>query len=149
MADPDQDHAQPDHDHAQSDQDRVQTLKRTLFDLSFLVMNADGTEHISEKMLVKKLERRLEREGSVDVDDRAEELRAIVDDGPDAVHDRVLALADELIEQAGDQAEVLADQYLELLKGLIISDANVAPVEYQLFKVLCEHWDIDKDMPEP
>jgi hypothetical protein len=149
MADPDRDHSQPDQDHTQSDQNRVQTLKRTLFDLSFLVMNADGTEHISEKMLVKKLERRLEREGSVDVDDRAEELRATVDEGPDAVHERVLSLADELIEQGGDQAEVLADQYLELLKGLIISDANVAPVEYQLFQILCNHWDIDKEMPQP
>jgi hypothetical protein len=134
---------------ADPDQDRVQTLKRTLFDLSFLVMNADGSEHISEKMLVKKLERRLQREGSVDVEDRAEELRATVDEGPDAVHKRVLGLADELIEQGGDQAEALADQYLELLKGLIISDANVAPVEYQLFKVLCNHWDIDKEIPQP
>ncbi|PSQ96484.1 MAG: hypothetical protein BRD55_06550 [Bacteroidetes bacterium SW_9_63_38] len=134
---------------ANPDQDRVQTLKRTLFDLSFLVMNADGTEHISEKMLVKKLERRLEREGSVDVDGRAEELRATVEQGPDAVHERVLELADELMEQGGDQAEVLADQYLELLKGLIISDANVAPVEYQLFQVLCNHWDVDKEIPEP
>lgn len=131
------------------DQDRVQTLKRTLFDLSFLVMNADGTEHISEKMLVKKLERRLEREGSVDVETRTEDLRDTVHKGPDAVHERVLELADELIEQGGDQAEVLADQYLELLKGLIISDANVAPVEYQLFRVLCEHWDIEKEMPQP
>jgi hypothetical protein len=72
-----------------------------------------------------------------------------VDEGPDAVHKRVLGLADELIEQGGDQAEALADQYLELLKGLIISDANVAPVEYQLFKVLCNHWDIDKEIPQP
>jgi uncharacterized tellurite resistance protein B-like protein len=142
MPDTDQDHAQP-------DQNRVQALKRTLFDLSFLVMNADGTEHISEKMLVRKLERRLEREGSVDVDDRAEELRTTVDEGPDAVHERVLSLADELIEQGGDQAEALADQYLELLKGLIISDANVSPVEYQLFRILCDHWGIDKDMPQP
>lgn len=38
------------------DASRVQEIKRILFDLTYLVMNADGTEHVSEKMLVRKLE---------------------------------------------------------------------------------------------
>jgi len=139
------DSTQPDN----AERDRIETLKRTLFDLSYLIMNADGTEHISEKMLVQKLERRLEREGSVDVDGRVEALRPVVDDGEEAVRDRVLVLADQLADQAGDRADALAEQYLELLKGLIVADANVSPLEYELFQILCEHWGVEMDMPTP
>jgi uncharacterized tellurite resistance protein B-like protein len=132
-----------------AEQSRVDTLKRTLFDLSYLVMNADGTEHISEKMLVQKLERRLEREGSVDVDDRVEALRPVVDGGAEAVRDRVLTLANTLSAQAGEQTDALAEQYLELLQGLIVADANVSPLEYELFDVLCSHWGIENELPTP
>lgn len=129
--------------------DRVQTLKRTLFDLSYLVMNADGTEHISEKMLIRKLEQRMEQEGSVDVGARAEQLQSLLEEGPQAIRERAIELAEELVEQAGDRADVLGAQYLELLKGLIVADANVAPEEYELFQGLCDHWGIDTELPEP
>ena len=44
---------------------------------------------------------------------------------------------------------VVAEQYLELLKGLIVADANVSPLEYELFQILCEHWGGEMDMPTP
>ncbi|PQJ33534.1 hypothetical protein BSZ35_02015 [Salinibacter sp. 10B] len=130
-----------------ADADRVQVLKRALFDLSYLIMNADGTEHISERMLVQKLERRMEQEGSVNAEARADELAPLLEKGPEAVRERVQALAAELAEQAGDRAEVLAQHYLDFLKGLIVADANVAAEEYELFDLLCEEWGIEKDLP--
>jgi hypothetical protein len=127
--------------------DRVQELKRMLFDLAYLVMNADGTEHVSEKMLVQKLERRMEREGSVDVDARMEELSALLDEGPDAIRDRVVQLADDVSDRAGDHVQELGNSYLEFLKGLIIADADVATEEYDLFEILCDRWGIEKELP--
>ena len=126
---------------------RVQRLKRTLFDLSYLVMNADGTEHISEQMLVRKLENRLTGEGSVDVEARADALARVLDGGEEAVRSRVDALAEELVELAGDRADALGTRYLDFLKGLIVADASVAPLEYDLFEALCEHWDVDMQLP--
>lgn len=128
---------------------RVQQLKRTLFELAYLVMNADGTEHISEKMLVQKLEGRIEQEGSVDVEERVNELQPLLAEGPEAIRGRAGELADGFVEQAGAQKEVLGEQYLELLKGLIIADANVAPEEYELFEMLCDRWSVEKELPEP
>jgi hypothetical protein len=128
--------------------DRVQELKRMLFDLAYLVMNADGTEHVSEKMLVQKLERRMEREGSVDVDARMEELSALLDEGPDAIRDRVVQLADDVSDRAGDHVQELGNSYLEFLKGLIIADADVATEEYDLFEILCDRWGIEKSSPD-
>lgn len=127
--------------------DRVQELKRMLFDLAYLVMNADGTEHISEKMLVRKLEQRMEQEGSVDIDARTDDLAPLLEEGPDAIRDRVEDLADGVAEQAGDRVEELGDGYLDFLKGLIVADASVDEAEYDLFEVLCDRWGVDKDLP--
>lgn len=127
--------------------DRVQELKRMLFDLAYLVMNADGTEHISEKMLVQKLEQRVEREGSVDIDARTDDLAPLLEEGPDAIRERVQELADGVAEQAGDRVQELGDGYLDFLKGLIVADASVAEEEYDLFGVLCDRWDVEKDLP--
>lgn len=127
---------------------RVQELKRMLFDLSYLIMNADGTEHISEKMLVRKLEARMEREGSVDVNARTDELSSFLDDGPMAIRERVLDLADGVADHAGDRIEEVGDRYLDLLKGLIVADANVADEEYSLFETLCDRWGIEKELPQ-
>jgi len=126
---------------------RVQELKRILFDLAYLVMNADGSEHISEKMLVQKLERRMEREGSVDVDNRAEELSPLLDEGPDAIKERVEALADEVADRAGDRVQEVGDRYLDFLKGLIVADASIASEEYDLFDLLCDRWGVEKELP--
>jgi hypothetical protein len=128
--------------------DRVQELKRMLFDLAYLVMNADGTEHISEKMLVQKLERRMEREGSVDIEARTGELAPLLDEDPDAIRDRVMELADDVADRAGDRVQELGDGYLDFLKGLIVADANVASEEYDLFEALCERWDVEKELPQ-
>lgn len=130
-----------------SDPDRVQELKRMLFDLSYLIMNADGTEHISEKMLVRKLERRMEREDSVNVEARSDELASILEEGPDAIHDHVLTLADDVADRAGDRLQELGNGYLDFLKGLIVADASVAEEEYNLFEVLCDRWGIEKELP--
>ncbi len=127
--------------------DRVQELKRMLFDLSYLVMNADGTEHISEKMLVQKLERRMEQEGSVDVEARTDDLASLLEEGPDAIRERVISLADDVADRAGDRLQELGDGYLEFLKGLIIADASVSDEEYNLFEQLCERWSVEKDLP--
>lgn len=127
--------------------DRVQELKRMLFDLAYLVMNADGTEHISEKMLIRKLENRMEREGSVDVDARADDLALLLEEGPEAIRDRVDQLATQVAEKAGDQTQALGAGYLDFLKGLIVADASVATEEYELFDLLCEEWDVEKELP--
>lgn len=118
-----------------------------LFDLSYLVMNADGTEHISEKMLVQKLERRMEQEGSVDVEARTDDLASLLEEGPDAIRERVISLADDVADRAGDRLQELGDGYLEFLKGLIIADASVSDEEYNLFEQLCERWSVEKDLP--
>jgi hypothetical protein len=128
--------------------DRVQELKRMLFDLAYLVMNADGTEHISEKMLVQKLEQRMEREGSVDIDARTDDLAPLLEEGPDAIRERVLDLAEGVAEQAGDRVQELGDGYLDFLKGLIVADANVADEEYDLFEALCDRWGVQKELPQ-
>lgn len=127
--------------------DRVQELKRMLFDLSYLIMNVDGTEHISEQMLVQKLEQRMEREGSVNVDARADELAPLLDEGPDAIRERVLELADRVAEKAGDRVEGVGDRYLDFLRGLIVADASVADEEHALFEALCDHWGVEKELP--
>jgi hypothetical protein len=130
-----------------SDGDRVAELKRILFDLAYLVMNADGTEHISEKMLVQKLEQRMEREGSVDVDARAESLAPLLETGPDAIRDRVEELADDVADRAGDRVQDVGERYLDFLKGLIVADASVASEEYELFQALCDRWGVEKELP--
>lgn len=127
--------------------DRVQELKRMLFDLAYLVMNADGTEHISEQMLVQKLERRMEREGSVDIDARTDELAPLLEEGPDAIRERVLTLADEVADRAEDRTQEVGARYLDFLKGLIVADANVDAAEHDLFEVLCDRWNVEKDLP--
>jgi uncharacterized tellurite resistance protein B-like protein len=127
--------------------DRVQELKRHLFDLAYLVMNADGTEHISEEMLVQELEERMEREGSVDVEARADELAPLLDDGPRAIRERVLVLADEVAEQAAPQTEAVGARYLDFLRGLIVADARVSAEERELFSALCERWGVEKEVP--
>ena len=127
--------------------DRVRELKRMLFDLAYLVMNADGSEHISEQMLVQKLEKRMEREGSVDVDNRAEELSPLLDEGSDAIKERVEALADEVTDRAGDRVQAVGDRYLDFLKGLIVADASIASEEYDLFDLLCDRWGVEKELP--
>jgi hypothetical protein len=128
-------------------QDRVRELKRMLFDLAYLVMNADGTEHISEKMLVRKLEQRMTREGSVDVNARTDDLAPLLEEGPDAIRKRVQALADRVAEKAGDHVEELGDGYLDFLKSLIVADASVDEAEGDLFAVLCDRWGVEKDLP--
>jgi hypothetical protein len=127
--------------------DRVQELKRMLFDLAYLVMNADGTEHVSEKMLVRKLENRMEREGSVDVEARTDELSALLDEGPDAIRDRVATLADEVADRAEERTQEVGDRYLDFLRGLIVADANVSPKEHDLFAVLADRWEVEKELP--
>lgn len=127
--------------------DRVQDLKRMLFDLAYLVMNADGTEHISEKMLIRKLENRMEREGSVNVEARADTLAPLLEKGPKAIRERVQDVAREVAERAGDKTKALGDSYLEFLKGLIVADANVSSEEYELFGVLCAQWGVEKELP--
>lgn len=130
-----------------SGSDRVQELKRMLFDLAYLIMNADGTEHISEQMLVRKLEGRMEREGSVDVEARNEELSSLLEEGPEAIRGRVEKLATQFEDRAGDRLEALGSEYLEFLKGLIVADATVTDEEHQLFDVLCEEWGIEVELP--
>jgi hypothetical protein len=127
--------------------DRVQDLKRMLFDLAYLVMNADGTEHISEKMLVRKLENRMEREGSVDIDARTADLVPLLEKGPDAIRDRVSALADKVSDRAGERTQEVGERYLDFLRGLIVADANVSPREHNLFGLLTDRWGIEKDLP--
>lgn len=127
---------------------RVRELKRMLFDLAYLVMNADGTEHISEKMLVRELEQRMEREGSVNVEARAEKLEPVLDDGPDAIRSRVLRLADDVADRAGNRIQEVGTRYLDLLRGLIVADASVDPAEHELFEALCDRWGVEKELPK-
>jgi len=136
-----------DADGTDAESGRPGELKRLLFDLVYLVMNADETEHISERMLVEKLERRLETEGSVDVEGRADELQPVLEEGPSAIREQVQDVADEVVEQAGDYAEPLAERYLDLLRGLIVADASVTPEEHILFEDLCERWNVDMELP--
>lgn len=131
--------------HAEAD--RVRELKRILFDLAYLVMNADGTEHVSEKMLVRQLERRMEREGSVDIDARAEALAGVLDEGADAIRDRILELADAVHDRADDRMQAIGEGYLEFLRGLIVADASVTATERELFEALCDRWEIEKELP--
>lgn len=133
---------------ADSGPDRIQELKRMLFDLSYLVMNADGTEHISEQILVAKLEQRMEREGSVNVDARSETLASLLEEGPDAIRQKVLELADEVADRAGQDTERLCNSYLDFLKGLIVADATVTAEEVELFELLCDHWGVQKELPQ-
>ncbi len=126
---------------------RVQALKRMLFDLSYLLMNADGTEHISERMLTRKLESRMEKEGSVDTEARANELAPLLEKGPDAIRDRIETLATELAQEAGDRTQAVGERYLDFLKGLIVADASVSEEEYEVFEMLCDKWGVDKDLP--
>lgn len=126
---------------------RVQELKRMLFDLAYLVVNADGVEHISERMLVRELEGRLVTEGSVDVEARADALTPILEGGPLAIRERVRELGDAVAERAGDRMDVLGNGYLDLLKGVIVADANVSPEEYELFRLLCDRWGVEKELP--
>lgn len=133
--------------HQRTSNNRVQELKRILFDLAYLIMNADGTQHISEKMLVKKLSQKMEREESVDVTNRADELDPLIDEGMPVIRSHVESLADTFTEHAGERAPELADGFLELLKGLIVADASVSPEEAVLFDLLKTRWDIDKDLP--
>lgn len=128
--------------------DRIQELKRMLFDLSYLVMNADGTEHISEQILVAKLEQRMEREESVDVDARSETLASLLDDGPEAIREQVSDLADDVADHAGEDASRLCSSYLDLLKGLIVADATVTSEEVELFELLCDRWGVEKELPQ-
>ena len=134
-------------DSGAAEADRVQELKRMLFDLAYLVMNADGTEHISEKMLIRKLEHRMEREGSVDVDARADELGPLLEEGPEAIRARVQDVAGEVAERAGERTQTLGEGYLDFLKGLIVADASVSTEEYELFELLCNEWGIENDLP--
>lgn len=127
---------------------RVRELKRMLFDLAYLVMNADGTEHVSERMLVRELEQRMEREGSVNVKDRTDELKPVLDDGPDAIRSRVSRLADDVADRAGDRMKEVGTRYLDLLRGLIVADASVDPAEHELFEALCDRWGIEKELPK-
>jgi hypothetical protein len=90
----------------------------------------------------------MEREGSVDIDARTDELSAVLEDGPDAIRDRVLTLADEVAERAGDRAREVGDRYLDFLRGLVVADASVAAAEAELFGALCDRWGVDKDLPE-
>jgi hypothetical protein len=133
---------------ASSSEERIRELKRMLFDLSYLVVNVDGTEHISEQMLLTKLEQRMEREGSVDPESRAQTLQELLDDGRDAIRARVETLADEVAERAGDRARELGARYLDFLGGLIVSDANVDPAEYELYDRLCSRWGVENTLPE-
>jgi len=127
--------------------DRIRALKRMLFDLAYLLMNADGTEHVSEQRLVQELERRLEREGSVDVEGRADDLRPLLEEGPPAIRDRVQAIADEFADEAGEHARPLARRVLQFLRSLAVADANVSPEEHVLFNDLCEQWGVDMELP--
>jgi len=127
---------------------RVRELKRMLFELAYLVVNADGTEHVSEKMLLSKLEQRMEREGSVDVEARAEDLQAVLDEGPSAIRTRVEFLADEIADRAGGRVREVGAGYLDFLGGLIVADANVDPVEYELYDTLCRRWGVENTLPE-
>jgi len=127
--------------------DRIRALKGMLFDLAYLLMNADGTEHVSEQRLVQELEGRLEREGSVDVEGRADDLRPLLEEGPPAIRDRVQAIADEFGDEAGDHARPLARRVLQFLRRLVVADANVSPEEHVLFNDLCERWGVDMELP--
>jgi len=138
----------PDSNEAASGSGRVRELKRMLFDLAYLVVNADGTEHVSEKMLLRKLEHRMEQEGSVDVDTRVEDLRDLIENDPDALQARVEALADGVAERAGERTREVGARYLDLLSGLIVADANVDPVEYDLYDRLCRRWGVENTLPK-
>lgn len=127
--------------------DRVRALKRILFDLAYLVVNADGTEHVSEQMLIRELEGRMEREGSVDVEARADALERVLDGGPDAVRARVDDLAAAVADRTGQRTQEVGARYLDLMKGLIVADANVDPTEYALFDLLCTRWDVENTLP--
>jgi hypothetical protein len=131
-----------------SEAGRVRELKRMLFDLAYLVMNADGTEHVSEKMLVRELESRMEREGSVNVEARTDELKSVLDEGADAIRSRVMKLAGDVAERAGERTQEVGARYLDLLKGLIVADASVDPEEYKLFMDLCDRWGVEKELPK-
>jgi len=119
-----------------------------LFDLAYLVVNADGSEHVSEKVLLRQLEQRMEQEGSVDVESRADELQALLDEGTDALRVRVEALADGVAERTGERTREVGARYLDLLGGLIVADANVDPAEYDLYDRLCERWGVENTLPE-
>jgi len=127
---------------------RIQELKRMLFDLSYLVVNADGTEHVSEQMLLSKLEQRMEREGSVDVESRAADLQALLAKGDDAIRARVEALAEGVAERAGERTQAVGARYLDFIGGLIVSDANVDPAEYELYDRLCTRWGVENTLPD-
>jgi hypothetical protein len=129
--------------------ERVRVLKRVLFDLAYLVVNADGTEHVSEQVLIRELEGRMEREGSVDVEARARELDAVLDGGPEAVRTRVEELAAAVVDRAGERTREVGARYLDLLKGLVVADATVDPVEYELYDLLCTRWDVENTLPSP
>ena len=127
--------------------ERVRALKRVLFDLAYLVVNADGTEHVSEQMLIRELEGRMEREGSVDVEARTQALQSVLDEGADAVRARADALATEVVDRTGGRTQEVGARYLDLLKGLIVADANVDPAEYELFDLLCTRWGVENTLP--
>ncbi len=110
-------------------------------------MNADGTEHVSEKMLVRELEGRMEREGSVDIEARAEALAPVLEAGPDAIRDRILELADAVRERAGNRMQTVGEGYLEFLRGLIVADASVTATERELFEILCDRWGVERELP--
>jgi hypothetical protein len=127
--------------------DRVRELKRILFDLAYLIMNADGVEHDAEKEILDVLAERMASEGSVDVQDRAAELDAVIEQGPSATRKRIKTLADAFLEHVGsEKANLLGSAFLDLLRELIVADDSVTPEEFEFFNVLTTHWGIDKSL---
>jgi hypothetical protein len=120
---------------------RAHELRRMLFDLAYLTMQADGTEHLSEKTFVNRLARELEAD--VDAEERVDDLAPLLEQGPEFVRRRVLYLAAAVQDRAGDQADTITRKYLHILRDIIIADVDVAPEERSLFQDLCEAWNVD------
>lgn len=118
-----------------------------LFDLAYLIVNADGTEHVMEQMLIEELERRPERKGTVDIEARTDHLAPIMEERSDAVRARADELAEEVAQQAGERTQEVGDRYLDLLRDFIVADADVHGTEAELFDLLADRWDVNQTLP--
>jgi uncharacterized tellurite resistance protein B-like protein len=126
----------------------VRKLKRMLFDLAYLVVNADGGEHLSEQLIMRELQGRVEVEKSVDAEARKEALAPVLQAGPVAIRERALRVASEVVREAGDAAAPLTEGYRDLLSRLIVADAHVSEAERALFDGLCDYWDLDNPLTD-
>lgn len=120
--------------------DVMSEIELMLFEILYLVMHCDMEAASEEDEFIQNIVKDLDEEQKSMLSKRKENLDNIISQGYESIEEKVKEIADKFNAFPEEYVRDLKNNYLKIIKNLILSDKKIHKNERKLFNTISDKW---------